>query len=72
MKSGSMTNDLFSRIADDPSFDLDESAMAAAADPDRYTGLSAAQTERFIREQVDPILEAEKDLVSDQVGELRV
>ena len=72
MKSGSGTNDLFERIAGDDAFDLDDATLAEAAVPERYTGLSERQTERFIRDLVDPLLERESALISDEVGELRV
>ncbi|MDX1584032.1 MAG: adenylosuccinate lyase [Thermoanaerobaculia bacterium] len=72
MKTGVAKNDLLERIEADPAFDLDAEALAAAADPERYTGLSASQTERFIREEVDPVLEAESALITDEIGALRV
>ncbi|HUP58926.1 MAG TPA: adenylosuccinate lyase [Thermoanaerobaculia bacterium] len=72
MKSGAGTNDLLDRIAADPSFDLDEKTLGDVALPERYTGLSSRQTERFIREQVDPVLERDRALISDEVGSLRV
>lgn len=72
IKEGAARNDLFERIGEDSTFDLDAETLAAAAQPERYTGLSVSQTERFIRDEIDPILEAERELITDEVGALRV
>ena len=42
------------------------------ARPEDFIGLARQQTERFLMEDVDPILERERQQIHDQVGEVRV
>ena len=72
LRAGAADNDLFDRIAADPHFGVDRETIAGKVRPEDFTGLSASQVERFLTEQIDPILERERDLVSSEVGELRV
>lgn len=72
LKEGAAQNDLFDRIADDPMFGIDRAAIERLAEPANYTGLSRQQTERFLTEDVDPVLAAERELIRDEVGEVRV
>jgi adenylosuccinate lyase len=72
LKGGAGENDLFDRIAADDLFGIDRETIASIARPDAYTGLSAEQTERFLSEEVDPILEAERAEIDSAAGEVRV
>jgi adenylosuccinate lyase len=72
MKSGAATNDLFDRIAADELFGIDRASIDAIARPEDYTGLSKQQTERFLIEDVDPILERERSEIRAEAGEVRV
>jgi adenylosuccinate lyase len=72
LKSGSSDNDLFERIAADPLFGIDRASIEKMARPENYTGLSRQQTERFLIEDVDPILEAERSHIGTEIGEVRV
>jgi adenylosuccinate lyase len=72
LKSGGNENDLFDRIADDELFGIDRASMEQLARPENYTGLSKQQTERFLIEDVDPILEAERSHIGTEAGEVRV
>ena len=72
LKGGANRNDLFDRIAADPLFGIDAEAIEAIARPDDYTGLAQKQTERFLAEDVDPILAVERSHIDEQVGEVRV
>ena len=72
MKSGASTNDLFNRIATDPLFGIDRASIDAIARPESYTGLAKQQTERFLIEDVDPILERERSEIRAEAGEVRV
>lgn len=72
MKGGSRENDLFDRIAADGLFGIDRESIARLARADDYTGLSAAQTERFLAEDIDPILETERADIRAEAGEVRV
>ena len=49
-------NDLLERLLGDPSFRLTRADVDEALDLKKYIGLAPAQTERFLREYVDPIL----------------
>ncbi|MCR5675280.1 MAG: adenylosuccinate lyase [Lachnospiraceae bacterium] len=49
-------NDLLSRIAADEKFHQDEEALRKNLDPKKYIGASVHQVERFLSEQVRPIL----------------
>lgn len=72
MKGGAAANDLFDRIAGDPHFSIDRDGIEQLARPADFTGLSTQQTERFLIEQIDPILEAHRDQIHNQAGEVRV
>ena len=64
--------ELIDRIAADPLFGLDRAAIESMARPEAYTGLARQQTERFVIEEVDPILDARREAIHDEVGEVRV
>jgi adenylosuccinate lyase len=72
MKGGAATNDLFDRIAADSLFGIDRASIDAIARPEGYTGLAKQQTERFLIEDVDPILERERSEIRAEAGEVRV
>ena len=72
MKSGAASNDLFERIASDSLFGIDRAGIEAIADPARYTGLAMRQTERFLAEEVNPVLEVHRELIQEKAGEVRV
>src|SRR3954468_8756230 len=72
LKSGATENDLFDRIAADPLFGIDRASIETLARPENYTGLSSQQTERFLIDDVDPILEAERSHIGTEAGEVRV
>ena len=65
-------DDFLNRIAADPLFGIDRKTMESMALPENYTGLARPQTERFLIEEVDPILERHRAEIHDQVGEVRV
>ena len=72
IKGGAGTNDLFDRIAADSLFGIDRETIDSLAKPEDYTGLSRQQTERFLIEEVDPILEANRQVIHERGGEVRV
>lgn len=72
LKAGAAQNDLFDRIAADELFGIDRASIERMAEPENYAGLSRQQTERFLAEDVDPVLEAEREQIRDEVGEVRV
>ena len=70
MKSGAAENDLFERIANDALFGIDRASIEQLARPENYTGLSKQQTERFLIEEIDPIIASE--VPTEMTAELRV
>ena len=72
LKAGARRNDLFDRIAGDALFGIDRGSIEAMARPEAYTGLAAQQTEKFLVEDVDSILDAERAQIGSDVGEVRV
>lgn len=59
-------NDLLERIAADPAFGLSLEEIDEILKPEEFTGLSAKQVESFIREEIAPILEANRDLLGEK------
>jgi adenylosuccinate lyase len=72
LKSGAAENDLFDRIAADALFGIDRTSIEQLARPENYTGLARQQTERFLMEDVDPIIAAEGANIVTDAAELRV
>jgi adenylosuccinate lyase len=72
LKGGGSRNDLFDRIAEDTLFGIDREGIDAIARPDLFTGLARQQTERFLAEDVDPVLATERAQIHAEVGEVRV
>ncbi|HVG22532.1 MAG TPA: adenylosuccinate lyase [Thermoanaerobaculia bacterium] len=72
LKGGATQNDLFERIAADELFGIDRASLERMAAPENYAGLSRQQTERFLADDVDPLLAAEREQIRDEVGEVRV
>ena len=66
VKEEGRENDLLQRIAADPEFRLTEEELEAAMDPSRYTGRSAEQVERFLAQEVAPVLEANREFLGLQ------
>lgn len=50
-------NDLLERIKADPAFDLSPEELAQLTDPSTFTGMAEHQCEKFLQEQVRPVLE---------------
>jgi adenylosuccinate lyase len=72
LKSGKAENPLFDFIAADALFGIDRAAIESLARPESYTGLAKQQTERFLVEEIDPILERERANITIEAGEVRV
>lgn len=56
-------NNLLELIAADPSFNMTIEELEACMEPSRYVGRSKIQVTAFLRDVVNPILEANKDLL---------
>lgn len=59
-------NDLIDRICADPAFGLDRAEVEAILDPGAFTGRSAAQVTEYLRDYVNPVLSANKDLLGER------
>ena len=57
VKQEGLDNNLLELIAADPAFNLSLEELTAAMDPKRYTGRASQQTEEFLREVIQPILD---------------
>ncbi len=60
------TNDLITRIANDPAFDMSLEELNSVLSPENYIGRSREQVIEFLEEQVKPVLS------KDQVAEVHV
>ncbi|MEE1078401.1 MAG: adenylosuccinate lyase [Agathobacter sp.] len=64
------SNDLISRIKDDERFGLTEDEIKTLLDPSKFTGMSEHQCEKFISENVDPVLKQNqnRDVIDAQIN----
>ena len=60
-------NNLLELFAADPAFNLTLEDLQKSMDPSRYTGRAKEQTEAFIANVVQPVLDAHKDLLGVKV-----
>jgi adenylosuccinate lyase len=72
IKEEGLPNDLLERIANDPAFGVTLPELQAVMEPSRYVGRAPELTERFLKEEVDPILAANKEALLASEGELKV
>jgi adenylosuccinate lyase len=70
VKDEGAPNDLLDRIAADTSIGLDRTEIDEISDPAQHTGRSAEQVDRFLRDYVEPLLDASRD-AADSAPELR-
>ncbi len=56
-------NDLIERIMNDSSLKMDKSKIAEVLDPKNFIGFAPVQTEEFIRNEAQPILDKYSDLI---------
>jgi len=60
-------NDLIERILADESFGLSKEEILSIIDPSKFTGRSGGQVVDFIEEYINPILEAHKNELGEEV-----
>jgi adenylosuccinate lyase len=72
VKGEGKPNDLLDRLAADPSFGLDRSQLDALLDPALYIGRAPSLVDRFLAQEVRPILEAEKASLAEGAVDLKV
>lgn len=63
VKGEGKPNDLMERIAKDSNFAAIHSKLDSMVDPKLFVGRAPQQVDEFISEEVDPILEINKDLL---------
>lgn len=61
VKEEGLDNNLIDLIAADPQFGLDRSTLDTLLDPKKYTGRSEQQVEEFLRDFIQPVLDAHRD-----------
>ena len=61
-EEGKETN-LLELIAADPSFNLTLEELQETMDPARYTGRAAVQVDSFLKNVVQPVLDANRELI---------
>jgi adenylosuccinate lyase len=64
VKGEGKPNDLMERIAKDPLFAAVHSKLESMIDPILFVGRAPEQVDEFILEEVDPLLEANKELLA--------
>ncbi|KAL7553090.1 hypothetical protein ACHAWF_018939 [Thalassiosira exigua] len=67
VKGEGKPNDLMERIAKDAKFEAVHDKLGALVDPKLFIGRAKEQTEEFLAEEIDPILEKEKALLGKEV-----
>jgi adenylosuccinate lyase len=63
VKEQGLENNLLELIAADPAFNMTLEELKGTMDPAKYTGRAKEQTEEFIQEIIQPILDANKELL---------
>jgi adenylosuccinate lyase len=61
-------NDLLGRILADKTFGLTEEELEKLTDPATFTGMAEHQTEKFLRDEVRPVLDRHRDELGARVG----
>ncbi len=65
-------NDLIERIIADEAFKIDKAKLLEIMNPKNFIGMAPAQTVDFVNEEVMPILERNRELLTDSQVELKV
>ena len=63
VKQKGLENNLLELIAQDPDFNLSLEELQAAMEPARYTGRAQIPVEKYLKDFVEPVLEANKDVL---------
>ena len=63
VKQKGLDNNLLELIANDPSFNLSLEDLQKTMDPTKYVGCSPEQVDEFLAEEINPILEANKEIL---------
>lgn len=71
VKEEGLDNDLLDRIAADSAFNMTKEQLTGLMKPQNFVGCAPAQTEEFLRQVVDPVLESNKAILG-QTAEINV
>ena len=63
VKEKGLDNNLRELIANDPSFNMSLEDLQKTMDPSKYVGRSPEQVEEFLRDEIQPILDANKEIL---------
>ena len=63
VKEKGLDNNLLELIANDPSFNMSLEDLQKKMDPSKYVGRSPEQVEEFLRDEIQPILDANKEIL---------
>ena len=63
VKEKGLDNNLLELIANDPSFNMSLEDLQKTMDPCKYVGRSPEQVEEFLRDEIQPILDANKEIL---------
>ena len=66
VKGEGKANDLLERLSKDPLFAVVHDKLDKLVDPMLFIGRSKEQTEEFLAEEIDPVLEKQKELLSKE------
>ncbi len=66
VKEEGLPNDLIARVCGDPAFGLAPEEAEALLQPEAFTGRAPRQVEEYLAEVIDPILEANRELLGDK------
>ena len=66
VKGEGKPNDLMERIAKDPLFAAVHSKLDTLIEPKLFVGRAPEQVDEFLAEEIQPILEANKDLLAQE------
>ena len=66
VKEEGLPNDLIARVCGDPAFGLSPEEAEALLQPEAFTGRAPRQVEEYLAEVIDPILEANRELLGDK------
>ena len=63
VKEKGLDNNLLELIANDPAFNMSLEDLQKTMDPSKYVGRSPEQVEEFLRDEIQPILDANKEIL---------
>ena len=71
VKEKGLENNLLELIKDDKFFDINEDELEEVLDPSKYIGRCPSQVDEFIENEVNPVLENNKNLI-EEIKEIEI